>query len=97
MKHLDEAQRIAKGLTEAQRHILRHSLGLPEQGQTNMYRNHFVTGEGSLDHPDCMALVEAGLMIRRSGNPITGDMDVFLVNDTGKQVVRQILKEQSDG
>jgi hypothetical protein len=36
-------------------------------------------------------------MIRRSGNPITGDMDVFLVNDTGKQVVRQILKEQFDG
>jgi hypothetical protein len=91
-----EAARVAGMLSEAQIHILRHSLGVPDPGQTNMYRNHFVTGEGSLDHPDCMALVEAGLMTRHRGNPVTGDMDLFLVNDAGKRAVRQHLQEQTD-
>src|SRR6478609_3022343 len=43
-----------------QLHILQHSLGLDEHGRGTMYRSHFVTGEGSKDHADCMALVEAG-------------------------------------
>lgn len=71
----------------AQVHILRHSLGLTYGEE--MYRNHFVTGEGSTDHPDCMALVAAGLMARQHGNALTGEMDVFFVTDAGKCVARE--------
>jgi hypothetical protein len=85
---------IAAGLTKAQVHILRHSLGVPDPSQTNMYRNHFVTGEGSLDHPDCMELVGKGLMTRRKGNAITGGDDAFFVTEAGKALVRDYLKEQ---
>ncbi len=74
-------------LSSTQLQILRHSLGLT-RGK-DMYRNHFVTGEGSLDHPDCMALVEMGLMTRRSGNELSGGDDVFRVTDTGKVVAHQ--------
>lgn len=81
----------ATGLTKARMHILRHSLGVPDPDQTNMYRNHFVTGEGSLDHPDCMALVRLGLMVRHAGNPITGGDDVFYVTGAGKDLVRSRL------
>jgi len=76
----------ARGLTKDQRHILRHSLGL-NYGR-KMYRNHFVTGEGSTNYADCMALVEMGLMTRRAGNPITGGDDVFFVTDAGKKAAR---------
>ena len=65
-------------------HILRHSLGLT-YGDT-IYRNHFVTGEGSDDHPHCMALVEAGLMRRTEPNAATGGMDLFRVTEAGKAV-----------
>ena len=75
-------------VSETEMHILRHSLGVPDPGQTNMYRNYFVTGEGSIDHPDCMALVGKGLMTRRKGNAITGGMDAFFVTDDGKALVR---------
>ena len=94
-----EIERIAAGLTKARMHILRHSLGVPDAGQTNMYRNHFVTGEGSLDHPDCMALTEMGLMRRHKGGPLTGGDDAFTVTDKGKAIVRAHLanKEQADG
>lgn len=68
-------------------HILQHALGLDQFGRGEPYRNHFVTGEGSIDHPICMEAVRAGLMERRAGNPITGDMDLFLVEDAGRQYV----------
>ena len=78
-----EASLAQRELTPEQVHILRHSLGLTN-GEA-MYRNHFVTGEGSDDHPDCLALVAMGLMIRRGGNALTGEMDLFIVTETGKQ------------
>lgn len=90
----DDVARIAgAGLTEARMHILRHSLGVPDPGQTDMYRNHFVTGEGSIDYPDCMALTDMGLMQRRKGNELTGGDDVFIVTEAGKAVVRNHLTE----
>lgn len=92
----DDVARIAAGLTEARMHILRHSLGVPDPWQTNMYRNHFVTGEGSVDHPDCMALTDMGLMQRRKGNEMTGGDDVFIVTEAGKAAVRNHLKENRD-
>lgn len=70
-----------------QLHILQHSLGLDEYGRGTMFRNHFVTGEGSRDHPHCIALVEAGMMRRHADHPLAGGDDVFTVSDRGKRAV----------
>ncbi|KQY71326.1 hypothetical protein ASD52_06480 [Ensifer sp. Root142] len=72
-----------------QLHILQHSLGLDEYGRGTFYRNHFVTGGGSKDHADCMALVKAGFMTVRSGNALSGGDDVFRVTDTGKAAITE--------
>lgn len=66
-------------------HILQHSLGCDEFGRGTMYRNHFVTGEGSDDYPICMEAVALGLMNRRDGFEMTGGMDLFTVTVEGKQ------------
>jgi len=64
-------------------HVLRHSLGLREDGTGRAYRNHFVPGEGSDDYPICCALVDDGLMTRRKGNELTGGADLFIVTPRG--------------
>lgn len=69
-------------------HILQHSLGVDQFGRGKQYRNHFVTGEGSVDHPACLALVRDGLMTRREGGILTGGDDVFFVTEAGKEFVR---------
>ncbi len=73
----------------AQLHILQHSIGADQYGRIvrGGGRNHFVTGEGSDDHPHCMALVAAGLMTRRTGSAISGGMDIFHVTETGRAYV----------
>jgi hypothetical protein len=68
-------------------HILQHSLGLDQYGRGSFYRNHFVTGEGSDDHPGCMALVAEGLMTRHAGSALTGEMDLFRVTEAGRAAV----------
>ena len=68
-------------------HILQHSLGVDRYGEGDQYRNHFATGEGSTDYPDCMAMVEAGLMEIMPAPPFTRDMDVFYVTEAGKVYV----------
>ena len=68
-------------------HILQHSLGVDRFGRGPQYRNHFVTGEGSTDHPDCMKAVAQGLMERHAGSPLTGEMDLFVVTDAGREFV----------
>lgn len=68
-----------------QLHILQHSLGLDEFGRGTMYRSHFVTGEGSVDHPICMQLVALGFMSRRANVQMFGGSDIFHVNDEGKK------------
>jgi hypothetical protein len=65
-------------------HILQHSLGVDQFGQGRQYRNHFVTGPGSDDYDDCMALVEEGLMRRHPAYPLTGGDDAFTVTEAGK-------------
>jgi hypothetical protein len=72
---------------DAKLHILQHSLGLNEYGRGSMYRNHFVTGEGSVDYPHCLALVAEGLLTRSAGSPLTGGDDLFRVTDAGKAYV----------
>ncbi|UXS00803.1 hypothetical protein [Agrobacterium tumefaciens] len=70
-----------------QLHILQHSLGLDEYGRGSMYRNHFVTGEGSKDHAACMSLVAAGYMAVRKNHPLAGGDDCFTVTEEGKRAV----------
>ena len=67
-----------------QLHILQHSLGLDQYGRGSTYRSHFVTGEGSDDHAECMALVEAGYMGVRKNHPLAGGDDGFWVTEAGK-------------
>lgn len=71
-------------MNERHLHILRHSLGIGEDGKGTAYRNHFVTGEGSKDYADCMALVASGHMTRREGGDLTGGDDLFHVTEAGK-------------
>lgn len=76
-------------MNEKQLHILQHSLGLDKYGHGTFYRNHFVTGEGSDDHDDCMALVNLGFMTFRPGNALSGGDDVFRVTDAGKAAIAE--------
>jgi hypothetical protein len=69
----------------ARLHVIQHSLGCDQFGRGTMYRNHFVTGEGSIDHPICMEAVERGLMKRHAGSALTGEMDAFTVTREGKE------------
>ena len=64
--------------------ILRHALGIGDDGCGASYRNHFVTGPGSKDYASCCALVDQGLMVRRDGSPLTGGDDLFIVTDRGR-------------
>lgn len=67
-------------------HILQHSLGVDEHGRGQQYRNHFITGEGSVDYPICAEAVERGLMeCRRKGYELYGGDDVFSVTPAGRQ------------
>ena len=66
-------------------HILQHSLGLDEYGRGTFYRNRFVTGEGSVDHPLCMELVGLGYMTRYPAVVLFGGSDAFTVTEEGKR------------
>lgn len=70
-------------------HILQHALGLDQYGRGREYRNHFCTGPGSVDFLPCRALVEAGLMSERAGNPIAGGNHLFTVTDAGRRFIRE--------
>ena len=64
-------------------HILQHSLGVGDYGDKPSCRNHFVTGPGSTDYDNCMAMVDSGLMTRRAGSAISGGDDIFSVTPKG--------------
>lgn len=74
-------------ISATQLQILQHSLGVNQYGQGERYRNRFITGEGSIDHPDCMALVNAGLMAKGRPSCLTGGDDLFFVLEAGIQHV----------
>jgi len=71
-------------------HVLRHSLGIGEQGRGAIYRNHFVAGAGSADHETCLHLVSLGYMHHRANwsSALTGGDDLFVVSDEGKRAAR---------
>lgn len=71
-------------LTDEQRDLARHALGLSDGRRRKLsYRNHFVTGEGSTDHPAWLAMVDQGHATRRAGNPLTGSDDLFWLTRAG--------------
>jgi hypothetical protein len=72
----------------AQLHILQHSLGVDSHGRGNMYRNHFVTCEGTTDFPDCEALVAAGMMERRTHKIYSGNGYTYVVLPAGIEYVK---------
>lgn len=71
-------------MTPEHLHILQHSLGLDEYGRGTMYRDHFVTGEGSKDHAACVELTALGFMTRRPAVQLFGGDDIFHVTAAGK-------------
>lgn len=73
-------------MTEEQREIMRHALGLNRGSRK--YRNHFVTGPGSTDYPHCEELVAAGLMTKRAGNVLSGGDDIYSVTDAGRAALK---------
>ena len=68
--------------------ILRHALGVGDDGREPGYRNYFVTGQGSSGHKLCTELVRLDLMTRRTGNAITSYDDLFYVTDAGREAAR---------
>ena len=73
-------------ITEKQREIMRHALGL-NRGNRDC-RNHFVTGPGSDDYTHCEELVAAGLMNKRAGNMLSGGDDIYSVTDAGRAALK---------
>lgn len=72
--------------TPEQVDILRHSLGLRDDGRGSAYRNHFVAG--GKDETTCRELVALGLMVEGRRSDMTGGDPVFFVTDAGKAVAR---------
>jgi hypothetical protein len=70
-------------------HILQHSLGCDPFGRGTRYRNYFATGAGSIDHPHCLALTEAGLMTRHVAPKHFGGMDIFYVTEAGERAMEE--------
>lgn len=85
-------QETSTTVTPEQMHILHHSLGITSK-RSKSYRNHFVTGPGSKDYDNCVALVSMGYMTQRSGTPLTGGNDLFQVTDAGRHLAIQAKKE----
>lgn len=74
-------------MTPEQRDLARHALGLPNSKRKS-YRNHFVTGAGSLDYDHWQAMVAAGDATRRDGNELTGGDDLFRLTRQGAEAAR---------
>jgi hypothetical protein len=67
-------------------HILRHSIGLDNNGKGAPYRNHFATGPGCKDFDNCNQLVEMGYMQDLGVKEIWGDLHCFVVTPEGLQI-----------
>ena len=72
--------------------ILRHALGWPK-----MYRNHFVTGEGSDDFADCEALVALGAL-RKTKSEFVDDIFrgfCYVVTEAGKDTAANLRIDEA--
>jgi hypothetical protein len=72
-------------MTESQRELGRHALGLPNKQRTT-YRNHFCAGQGHTDYLDWMAMVSEGNAVRADGTPLSGGDDVFSLTIQGARL-----------
>lgn len=72
-------------MTDKQRELARHALGLPNKKNTT-HRNYFVIGVGSDGHNEWMKLVTQGLAIKRTAEPFAGD-DLFYLTMDGARLV----------
>ncbi len=72
-------------MNDRQLHILRHSLGIGDDGRGRPCRNHFCTGQGSKDWDDCRILSAVGLMIDKGAMSLTGGDHLFVVTDEGRK------------
>lgn len=73
-------------LTTKQIHILRHSLGLDQNGHGREYRNYYCTGLDCELYQELVTLTEAGLM--QLGR-IDGKNHFYFVTDAGKVEARK--------
>lgn len=97
---ISKSVELIQGLTKAQFSILAHSLGRQEDGQrkesqsqeTEDFRNSFVTGEETTDYPNCMSLVEKGLMQKTSSVLLSKGQFFFFVTKTGIELVNAQAK-----
>lgn len=71
-------------MKEEQLHILRHSLGIQEDGRGNEHRNHYAADP----NPDLIALCALGYMVDRGAVAMWGGMHGYQVTDSGKEFVR---------
>ncbi len=85
-------------MTEQQRQLARHALGLPNKNNTT-YRNHYCTGSGDDGHAEWEDLVSCGLAIKRTSDLWGGD-DMFHLTLAGALLARDpkehLSREDSD-
>lgn len=75
-------------LTDKQRGLARHALGLDGQRRVS-YRNHFVAGPGHDDYVDWKGMVEIGAAIRKPGNALTGGDEIFYLTWAGANAAKR--------
>ena len=73
-------------MTETQKKLARHALGLPNKQNTS-YRNRFCTGPGCTDYPEWQAMVATGDAVERTG-PLWGGDSMFYLTLKGALAVR---------
>jgi hypothetical protein len=89
-----ELSAVQIAISDEQKHILLHSLGLTRGGPA--YRNHFVTGPGSTDYDDCCALVEAGFMTKRTSSLLPAGDLCFNVTESGKALALSMMEKKDE-
>jgi hypothetical protein len=79
-------------LTTAERHVIKHSLGLLRAKEP--YRNRFVSDPETSDWPILQALCERGLMVgRRYPLDEVGESWVFIVTEAGRAALAEDMPD----
>lgn len=75
-------------MTDRQRHLARHALGLPNKLKTS-YRNRFVAGDDHQDYGDWIKMVADGNAAQRLGTslPYGGDSLFWLTEEGAKKAL----------
>jgi hypothetical protein len=85
---------VCTDLTTQERYLMEHATGW--RTRIPLYRNHFVTSEGTTDWVTIQALCTRSLMRLRCGpSELSGGGSVFIVTDSGIAALRA-AKERDD-